>query len=235
MLERMFDMSSLFFFFVVIVVAMLATGMFRYLPPGYRTPSLLGLAAWVTYGGVLGYSGVIANTTLLPPGLFYLMAPIVVFVMFMARSQVGRSVAASIPLWLLMGAESFRLVVEIFLHQLWMDGQIPKMMTFQGANFDILIGMSAPYVAWLVAARKISDRTALIWNAIGIAMLANVVTRGVLTTPGALHLISTEVPNVAIGTFPFTYIPGLMVPLALVLHVLSIRALRNRMALARSR
>lgn len=222
-------MSILFLCFVAAVVVLLAAGFVRYLPRGYRTPALAGLAVWVIYGGVLGYSGVIGNAALRPPGLSYLLAPIVVLVMFMARSRAGQTVALSFPTWLLMGAESFRLVVEVFLHRLWLAGLLPRMMTFHGANFDIIIGASAPLVAGLLASRKISDRTALAWNVIGIAMLANVAARGALTTPGPSHLIPTEVPNTAIGTFPFTYIPGLMVPLALVLHVLSIRALRWRM------
>ncbi|MCZ7383497.1 MAG: hypothetical protein O8C63_01975 [Candidatus Methanoperedens sp.] len=66
----------------------------------------------------------------------------------------------------------------------------------------------------------------------GIALLANVAFRGALTSPGPLKLLATEVPNLAIGTFPFTFIPGLMVPLALVLHLLAIRALRMRMQYA---
>jgi hypothetical protein len=223
-------MAISFLIFVAALVMLLVIGIVRYLPRRYRMPSLVGLAAWVVYGGLLGYGGVIGNTALVPPGLAYLLVPIVLFVMFMARSRIGETVALSVPLWLLIGAESFRVVVELFLHQLWLNGQIPKMMTFHGANFDIAIGVSAPIVAWLLATHRISGRIALTWNVIGIAMLANVVIRGVLTSPGALHLISTEVPNAAIGTFPFTFIPGLMVPLALVLHVLSIRALRARMA-----
>ncbi|PKM03498.1 MAG: hypothetical protein CVV16_08705 [Gammaproteobacteria bacterium HGW-Gammaproteobacteria-6] len=223
-------MSTLFLFFVAAVVMMLVAVIIRYLPHGYRTPSLVGLVAWIAYGGMLGYEGVIANTALLPPGLFYLLAPIMIFIMFITQSRVGQTVALSFPLWLMMGMESLRLVVEIFLHQLWLDGQLPRVMTFHGANFDILIGASAPIVAWLLASQKISNRMALAWNVIGIAMLANVAVSGVLTTPGPLHLIATEVPNAAIGTFPFTYIPGLIVPLALILHVLSIRALWQRIS-----
>ncbi len=219
-------MSTLFLIFVAAIILLLTAGIVRYLPQRYKMPTLAGLAAWIAYGGILGYTGVISNTSALPPGLFYMLAPIIMLVMFMARSRVGETVALSVPLWLLMGMESFRLVVEIFLHELWLDGQLPKMLTYQGANFDILIGISAPVVAWLLVSRRISNRMALIWNVIGIAMLANVAVRAVLTSPGPLHVISTEVPNVAIGTFPFTYIPGLMVPLALMLHVLSIRVLR---------
>lgn len=222
-------MNTWFLLFVAILVMLIAAGMLRYLPRNYRTPALIGLAVWISYGGLLGWGGVIGNAALLPPGLFYLLAPIVLFVMFMARSRVGLTVALSFPPGLLMGLESFRLLVEIFLEQLWRDGQLPRMMTFHGANFDILIGASAPLVAWLFASGRISQRSALLWNLAGIVLLANVAVRGALTTPGSLHLIATEVPNAAIDSFPFSYIPGLMVPLALVLHVLAIRALRNRM------
>jgi hypothetical protein len=227
-------MSTLFLIFVAAISMLLAAGIVRYLPRNYRISTLAGLAVWIAYGGILGYTGVIANTSALPPGMFYMLAPIIMLVMFMARSRIGETVALNVPLWLLMGMESFRLVVEVFLHELWLDGQLPKMLTYQGANFDILIGISAPIVAWLLVSRRISNRMALAWNVIGIAMLANVAVRAVLTSPGPLHFISTEVPNVAIGTFPFTYIPGLMVPLALVLHVLSIRALKLHMMEAES-
>jgi hypothetical protein len=223
-------MSTLFLIFVTAISMLLAAGIVRYLPRNYKIPALAGLAVWIAYGGVIGYTGVMANVSTLPPGLFYMLAPIIMLAVFMARSRVGETIALSFPLWLLMGMESFRLIVEVFLHQLWLDGQLPKMLTYQGANFDILIGISAPVVAWLLISRRISNRMALVWNAIGIAMLANVAVRAVLTSPGPLHFISAEVPNVAIGTFPFTYIPGLMVPLALMLHVLSIRALKQRVA-----
>jgi hypothetical protein len=67
----------------------------------------------------------------------------------------------------------------------------------------------------------------LLWNILGLLSLANVVTRAVLTAPAPLHLIHAEVPNRMIGTFPFMFIPGFFVPLAVVLHVLAIRSLAS--------
>jgi hypothetical protein len=43
-----------------------------------------------------------------------------------------------------------------------------------------------------------------------------------------LKLISTEVPNVAMGMFPYAFIPGFFAPLAVTLHVLAIRAIAAR-------
>jgi hypothetical protein len=76
----------------------------------------------------------------------------------------------------------------------------------------------------LYARHAIDARATLIWSVAGIASLANVVVRNVLISP-AVHLISTEVPNAAIGSFPYSFIPTLIVPLALLLHVLAIRSL----------
>ena len=33
--------------------------------------------------------------------------------------------------------QCFRIGVELFLHQLWMDGLVPQMQIFEGANVDI--------------------------------------------------------------------------------------------------
>jgi len=64
---------------------------------------------------------------------------------------------------------------------------------------------------------------------LGLLALTNVVIRAVLTSPGPLHLIHAEVPNQMFGTFPFLFIPGFFVPLAVVLHVLAISALTSRL------
>ncbi|HUZ90515.1 MAG TPA: hypothetical protein VMU78_01230 [Methylocella sp.] len=127
--------------------------------------------------------------------------------------------ALAIPVSILIGAQIFRIGVELFLHQLWLADLAPRMLTFEGANYDILVGLSAPLVAWLYAKGRIGERAALAWNALGLVMLINIAVRALLTAPGALHLIATDLPDRAIGTFPFSYIPGFMAPLALTRHV----------------
>ncbi len=64
------------------------------------------------------------------------------------------------------------------------------------------------------------QRAALTWDWLGLLALANAVVRSALTAPGPLQLLHTILPNGAIGTFPYTYIAGLCVPLAVSLHVL---------------
>jgi hypothetical protein len=187
------------------------------------------LSVWFIYAGLLGYFGVVRNTTTRPPGIVFLVGPIalflIAFIVAAVGSTAGKRMAFAFPLWLLVGLQCFRIGVELFLHQLWIHGLVPRMLTFDGANVDIYIGASALLVAWMSTRGRIGLRVTLAWNLLGLAALANVVVRAVLTAPGPLNLIHAEVPDRMIGTFPFLFIPAFFVPLAVVLHVLSVRAI----------
>lgn len=227
-------MSALFALFLgTMVVAVIGISA-RYLPRRATVSIAVGLAIWLTYAGTLGFLGVVANPNLRSPGPALLLIPVFLFVaLYLARADGALRVATSIPLGWLMGLQAFRVIVELFLHQLWKDGLAPRMLTYEGANFDIAIGLSAPFIAWLYTRGLMREQAALAWNILGLAMLANIAVRALLTAPGPFQFITSDVPNLAVGTFPFTYIPGFMAPLALVLHVLSIRALRARLRSAR--
>jgi hypothetical protein len=219
--------ATLFLGFVGVIAALMVTVVARYVNVRTAFGVLAGLAAWLTYVGLLGYFGVLKNTTMRPAGTALLLVPILLFLLlflvFVVRSP-GAHVALAFPLWILLGAQSFRIGVELFLHQLWIDGLIPKMLTFEGANVDIYIGASAALIAWLSTKGRLGMKLALAWNVVGLLALTNVVIRAVLTAPGPLNLIHAEVPNRMFGTFPFLFIPGFFVPLAAVLHLLALRA-----------
>jgi hypothetical protein len=225
--------ATLFIGFVVMMAAIVVTFVARYLNARSALAVLAGIAAWLTYVGLLAYFGVLNDTAMRPPGPVFLLVPVLLFLLLffvlVIRSTAGARIALAFPLWILLGLESFRIGVELFLHQLWIDGLIPKMLTFDGANVDIYIGASAALVAWVSTRGRLGMRFALAWNVLGLLALTNVVTRAVLTSPGPFNLIHTEVPNRLFGTFPFLLIPGLFVPLAVVLHFLAIRALFSKL------
>lgn len=190
---------------------------------------LAGLSAWFVYVGLMGYFGVIRNT-IKPPGMVFIVLPVVLFfiisLVFIVRSN-GVRVALAFPLWIILATQTFRVGVELFLHQLWIAGLIPQMLTFSGANVDIYIGASAPLIAWLSTRGRLALNPAFAWNILGLLALANVVSRAVLTSPGPFNLIHAEVPNRMFGTFPYMFIPAFFVPLAVVLHLLALRAITS--------
>ena len=223
--------ATLFLAFLVLMAAMVVALVARCL--GLRTAFglLAALSVWFVYVGSLAYFGVTRNTHMRPPGIIFLFIPVLLFLLGLfpafIRSASGGRVALAFPLWVLLALQSFRAGVELFLHQLWIDGVVPKMLTFEGANVDIYIGFSAPVVAWFSTKGPIGRKVALAWNVLGLLALTNVVVRAVLTSPGPLNLIHAGIPNRLIGTFPFTFIAGFFVPLAVVLHLLALRALAS--------
>jgi len=223
--------TIIFLGFVALMTAVIVLLSARYRSGRFAFGLLAALVLWFIYVGLLGYFGVIANPAIFPPGPALIFIPVAAFlVLFIIRagSPAGGGMALVFPLWVLIGTQTFRVGVELFIHQLWVDGLVPKMLTFAGANVDIYIGASAPLIAWLSMRGWWGQRIAPLWNILGLLSLANVVTRAVLTAPAPLHLIHTEVPNRMIGTFPFMLIPGFFVPLAVALHVLAIRSLASQ-------
>ena len=225
--------AGLFLVYLALVAGALVAVAFTLLPR--RTASVIaaGLLAWLLYVGALGAFGVLRNAGLRPPGSAFVFLPVVLFmVLVVIRSRAAGRIALAIPLPLLIGAQTFRIGVELFFHQLWIDGLVPKMLTFEGANVDIVVGLSAPLAAWISTRGPAGLRAALLWNILGLLALANVATRAVLTAPGPLNVIHAEVPNLSIGTVPFVYIAGFFAPLAVALHILALRALAGRAAAA---
>ena len=223
--------TTLFFGFVALMTAVVVTLCARYRGGRTALGLLAALGAWFTYVGALGARGVVANSATFPPGIALILVPVVVFlVLFVGwvRSSGGARAALAFPLGVLIGTQVFRVGVELFIHQLWIEGLVPRMLTFAGANVDIYVGATAPLAAWLsTRGGQWGHKLALGWNVLGLLALANVVVRAVLTAPGPLNLVHEEVANRMIGTFPFMFIPGFFVPLAVVLHVLALRAIKG--------
>ena len=222
--------SVLFLGFVVVMTTFVVALIGCYINRRAAVYVLAGLVIWFLYAGLMGYFGIISNSEMRPPGIAFIVIPVLLFlIFFLARPSASAQGVLAFPLWLILGTQCFRVGVELFLHQLWIEGLVPRMMTFNGANIDIYIGLSAPLIAWSSTRGRWGLKLASAWNILGLLALLNVVTRAVLTAP-PLSLIHTEVPDRMIGTFPFLLIPGFFVPLAVMLHVLAIRSIRGSLA-----
>jgi hypothetical protein len=223
--------STLFLGFVALMTTFIVALIDRYINRRAALGVLAGLVVWFLYAGLMAHFGILGNSETRPPGIAFIVGPVLLFlIFFIVRPSASAQGVLAFPLWLILGTQFFRVGVELFLHQLWIEGLVPRMMTFKGANIDIYIGLSAPLIAWLSTRGRWGLKLARAWNILGLLALLNVVTRAVLTAPGPLNLIHTEVPDQIIGTFPFLLIPGFFVPLAVMLHVLAIRSIRGSLA-----
>jgi hypothetical protein len=192
-----------------------------------RATALIGiavLAALLAYVGLLAQLGLLTASSHGPPAMALLAGPPSALVLLIALSPAGRALARSLSLPLILALQSLRIGVELTLLALAQARLVPHLLTLAGGNIEILIGLTAPLATWTATRGSMGERIALLWNVVGLASLANVGARAALTMPGAVNLLHAEVPNLAMATVPYSYIPGFMAPLALLLHALAFRA-----------
>ena len=102
-------------------------------------------------------------------------------------------------------------------------------MTFEGRNFDIIAGISAPFIAYFgLTKTKLNRQTILIWNFISLGLLVNIVVNALFSAPSPIQKFAFDQPNIAILNFPFSWLPTFIVPIVLFGHLTSIRQLLKR-------
>jgi len=221
-------LGPVFLAYVALIGTVVAATLMRRLPRRAALTGLAGLLVWLAYAGAIGYSGLLSDPTVRPPGMAILVAPILTcLVGWVGVGSFGGLLVRYVPLSVILLLQSFRVGVEVVLHLLWQAGRLPHLMTLEGGNVEIIIALTAPLLAWITMRGQHRSKLVWLWNVAGLLSLLNVVARAVLTAPGPLNLIHADVPNLAMGQFPFSFIPGFMVPLALILHVLAFRAMRT--------
>ncbi|HET7874326.1 MAG TPA: hypothetical protein VFN71_02275 [Methylomirabilota bacterium] len=191
--------------------------------------TLAVLAAWLAVTAVLARRGFFLAFDRLPPRILLAVVPPVAVLLYLACSRASdRLVAAIPPAWLIY-PQAFRIVVEFVLWRLVTTGVAPEIMTFHGRNFDILVGLSAPVIAYFCFTRRLwPTQVALWWNVAGILILLNTVIHAQLAAPTPFQVFHTQPPNVFIAYYPYIWLPAFLVPLAWLLHALSIRQLLAR-------
>ena len=184
---------------------------------------------WIGLLTVLSFKGFFADFSKLPPRPALAILIPLPFVLLFAFSKKGTQLLQSVPSHWLVYMQSFRIVVELLLLVAFMAGRLPVQMTFEGRNFDVITGLLALPVGYLLARKKsYSKKLAVAFNLIGLALLLNILVIAVLSMPTSLRYFMNEPSNTLVAEFPFILLPGVLVPLAYGLHILSLRQLLTK-------
>ncbi|MFZ9388013.1 MAG: hypothetical protein ACO25B_09040 [Chitinophagaceae bacterium] len=184
---------------------------------------LVILLLWTGIQSILAVNGFFRVTDGLPPRMALVLMPVLAAVIFLLLHPSGKRFLQTLDLKWLTLLHTVRLPVEIGLYLLFREGLVPELMTFEGRNFDILAGISAPFIYYLVfIKKKASARLLLIWNIVCLALLMNILVNAVLSIPGPIQQFAFEQPNIAVLDFPVSLLPALIVPLVLLAHVAAI-------------
>jgi hypothetical protein len=184
----------------------------------------LGAAVWLGALDMAARSGLLRQWDWRPPPAAILVAALLTLSLAVAFSDVGRRLGQHLPLWALVGVHAFRWPLELMMHDAYERGVMPVQMSYSGQNFDIVTGMSAAIVAPLVAAGLGHRWFVAAWNVLGFALLLNVMVVAVLSTPMVAYF-GDERLNVWVTYPPFVWLPGVMVPVALMGHLIIFRRL----------
>ncbi|MDH3530866.1 MAG: hypothetical protein OEQ28_14980 [Acidobacteriota bacterium] len=178
-------------------------------------------ALWASISGLIGYSGVVQDFSTLPPRILFLFLPMLAGVVFVAFSRFGKRLT-NFSLTFLVGFQSFRILVELLIHEAVKQGVAPPQLTWTGMNFDIITGITA--LLLIPFAKRLPHAAIHIWNVIGIGLLALVVCVAIVSMPTPMQLLKPD--NVWVAYFPFIWLPTIMVTFAFLGHLVLYRKLR---------
>ena len=186
------------------------------------------LVFWLVVPAVLASRGALDRYSPLPaPGLV-LIGLITFGTAMLAFSAFGSRIVAEVPLAGLVGYQVFRVPLEWVLHELYSEGVIPVQMTYAGRNFDVVTGVLAAALGlWLWAGHR-TVWLVVVWNIMGLALLVNIVTIAILSTPVPFRYFMNDPPNLLPSTFPYVWLPTFLVQAALFGHLVVFRALSSR-------
>lgn len=191
--------------------------------------SLVIIGSWLLIQALLSYTGFYTVTDTVPPRFVLLALPALLFIVLLFVTRSGKGFLNSLDIKMLTLLHIVRIPVEICLYWLFLHKSIPQLMTFEGRNFDILAGLTAPVVYYFGFVKPVlSKNILLLWNIICLGLVLNIIVHAVLSAPSAFQQFAFEQPNTAIFYFPFVWLPCCVVPLVLLAHFAVIRKLTER-------
>ncbi len=194
-----------------------------------KTQLIAGLILWQVYIFALGQTDLLSSFELPPRFVIFLVAPAFLFTGIFIYTNRKNTWLSHIPKSWLVYVQSFRIIVETLFVFSVAQGVLHFNVTIEGYNFDMVLGFTAPLVAFLAFGIKIiSEKMVVVWNYLGLVVLASVIFVFLTTTffPEFYGSSSNLMP-MEFTTYPYTLVAGFLMPVAVFIHVLSIVQLQN--------
>lgn len=203
-----------------------------YKASGNSSKVLTVIIGFAIVQGLVAFLGFYTNFHTVPPRLPLLVLPSFALIALLFAFPMSRFFLDNIdPSWLTF-LHIVRFPIELVLYWLFLFDLVPELMTFEGRNFDILSGISAPFIAyWAYIKKSMSPKWMLVWNFICLALLLNIVIQAILSAPGPFQQLSFDVPNTGVFYFPYVWLPSIIVPLVFLSHVICIRQIIRTISL----
>lgn len=211
---------------VLLCLSLFITIYLFYRSSGRNNIVLYFIGGFTLVQGLLAWFGFYTDFDAVPPHFPLLIMPSLVFIILLFAFPKTRMFLHSLDTGWLTFLHIIRFPVELTLYWLCIYELVPEILTFEGRNFDIFSGITAPFVAYWAYVKKSLDRKlVLLWNVICLGLLLNVVINAILSVPSPFQMFAFDQPNVGVLYFPFVWLPSIIVPIVFLAHILCIRKL----------
>ena len=180
----------------------------------------------MVFTGVVSMSGLLNDPFAIPPRIPFLIIPAAILGCWLFLSKRGKQILDGMNLKTITLLHTIRIPVEFGILGLYTIGLMPESMTFEGRNFDILSGVSAPFIAYFGYVKKTLPNGVIVaWNVICLLLVLHVLITGALSAPSVIQLIDFDQPNSAVLFFPYAWLPAIIVPIVVIGHLAVLRAI----------
>jgi hypothetical protein len=181
------------------------------------------LAGWFAFAVALAILGVYsAATSRIPTIQFGVVIPILIGGLMIWRWPAVSRLIDAVPRHWVIAIQFYRVEGVTFL-VLYVAHLLPGLFALPAGVGDVAVGLAAAGIGiGAIGGRPLRASTVLRWNLLGIADLIIAVSTGFLTAPSAFQLFAFDRPNELISMFPLVLIPTFLVPLAILLHIISL-------------
>jgi len=187
-------------------------------------------AAWMLIQFVLASGGFYLETDARPPRFPAAVLPAVLTMIAAFAYLPAREVVLRLPLDALTWIHVVRVPVEIVLWQLSLAGLFPPALTFEGRNFDVVAGLTAPLIAWFaLRPGRLRPQALLLWHGACLGLVINIVSQAVLSVPSPFQVFGFDQPNVGVLYAPFIWLPAVIVPAVIFSHLAAIVQLAEKL------
>lgn len=212
---------------LALAVAARVVWIWRRFAPATAGRAAIVLGAWITLTGALASSGLLARTNVVPPPPALLIVSVLALAIVTGLSPAGGTLAAAVPLRVLVGLQAFRMPLELVMHRAATLGIMPPELSYSGYNLDIVTGAGALALALAMRAGiRVPRALVWAWNLWGLWCLAVIAAIAVATSPMVRAFgDDPRHVNTWVLHLPYVWLPAVLVLIALAGHIVTTRAL----------
>ncbi|GAB5465227.1 MAG: hypothetical protein Kapaf2KO_06630 [Candidatus Kapaibacteriales bacterium] len=184
--------------------------------------TVLGTIAWLTIQSFLSSNGFYTDSlSSLPPKIFaFGLLPFNLFILLsFALPKIRTGYTAKLGIGYLILLSTVRLPVEIGLAWLAGEGAVPEIMSFHGWNYDIIMGITAPFFWYFHRKGWLKRSIFIAWNLVGTILLLTIIITAILSAPFPFQQLAFDNPNIAVLYFPYSWLAVFIAPLVLYTHI----------------